>query len=135
MAGVVQVDHGPEELEELGGHVSDGGAFAAAEQLRVPAGLHHVGVAGEGVVAGAGRRPPAAGPGPGSLTWRCASDTRGVLLAPAALILQVAHPVVGAGVFEHSTFRTDPWVRLARTVRSVNRLVFASAPTAAAESQ
>jgi uncharacterized protein (DUF2236 family) len=74
-------------------------------------------------------------PGPGSLTWRCASDTRGVLLAPAALILQVAHPVVGAGVADHSTFPADPWVRLGRTVRSVNRLVFAPDAAAAAESQ
>jgi uncharacterized protein (DUF2236 family) len=74
-------------------------------------------------------------PGPGSLTWRCASDARGLLLAPATLILQVAHPVVGAGVVDHSTFRSDPWRRLARTVTSVNRLVFAPASTAAAESR
>jgi uncharacterized protein (DUF2236 family) len=74
-------------------------------------------------------------PGPGSLTWRCASDTRGILLAPAALILQVSHPVVGAGVADHSTFPADPWRRLARTVRSVNRLVFGPDATAAAESQ
>jgi uncharacterized protein (DUF2236 family) len=49
------------------------------------------------------------------------------------LILQVAHPVVGAAVSDHSTFRSDPWTRLARTVRSVNRLVFGPAPTASAE--
>lgn len=80
-----------------------------------------------------GRRPPER-PGPGSLTWRCASDFRGIVLAPAALILQVAHPVVAAGVADHSTFPADPWLRLARTVRSVNRLVFAPDATAAAES-
>ncbi len=74
-------------------------------------------------------------PGPGSLTWRCVSDGRGVLLAPAALILQVAHPVVGAGVADHSTFRSEPWTRLARTVRSVNRLVFGSAVVASAEAR
>jgi uncharacterized protein (DUF2236 family) len=74
-------------------------------------------------------------PGPGSLTWRCASDARGLLLAPATLILQVAHPVVGAGVVDHSTFRSEPWRRLAHTVSSVNRLVFGPASTAAAESQ
>jgi uncharacterized protein (DUF2236 family) len=80
-------------------------------------------------------RPRRDRPGPGSLTWRCASDGRGLLLAPATLILQVAHPVVGAGVVDHSTFRSEPWRRLARTVTSVNRLVFAPASTAAAESQ
>jgi uncharacterized protein (DUF2236 family) len=49
------------------------------------------------------------------------------------LILQVAHPVVGAGVTDHSTFRSEPWTRLARTVGSVNRLVLGSAATASAE--
>ena len=48
VAGVVHVDHGPEELEELGRHVEDGGArLARAEELGVPADLDHVGVAGE----------------------------------------------------------------------------------------
>jgi uncharacterized protein (DUF2236 family) len=74
-------------------------------------------------------------PGPGSLTWRCAADTRGLLLAPPTLILQVAHPVVGAGVAQYSTFTAEPWTRLIRTLMSVNRIVFAPAATAAAESQ
>ncbi len=73
-------------------------------------------------------------PGPGSLTWRCASDTRGLLLAPATLILQVAHPVVGAGVTAHSTFTAAPWNRLLGTIRSVDRVVFGPADVAAAES-
>jgi uncharacterized protein (DUF2236 family) len=79
-------------------------------------------------VASVGTRP-----GPGSLTWRCAADARGLLLAPAALILQVAHPVVGAAVAEHSDFTTEPWTRLIHTIRSVDRLVFGAAPVAAAE--
>jgi uncharacterized protein (DUF2236 family) len=74
-------------------------------------------------------------PGPGSLTWRCAADTRGLLLAPPTLILQVAHPVVGAGVTQHSNFTAEPWTRLSRTLISVNRIVFAPAASAAAESQ
>jgi uncharacterized protein (DUF2236 family) len=74
-------------------------------------------------------------PGPGSLTWRCAADTRGLLLAPPTLILQVAHPVVGAGVTQYSNFQAEPWTRLIRTLMSVNRIVFAPAATAAAESQ
>jgi uncharacterized protein (DUF2236 family) len=57
------------------------------------------------------------------------------LLAPATLILQVAHPVVGAGVTEHSGFTTAPWSRLLRTIMSVNRVVFAPAATAEAESE
>jgi uncharacterized protein (DUF2236 family) len=63
-------------------------------------------------------------PGRGSLTWRCAGDSRGLFLAPAALLLQVAHPVVGAGVAQHSNFTVAPWTRLIRTMRSVDRIVF-----------
>ena len=74
-------------------------------------------------------------PGPGSLTWRYAADTRGLLLAPPILILQVAHPVVGAGVSQHSNFTSEPWTRLIRTIMSVNRVVFAPSGAAAAESR
>ena len=80
-------------------------------------------------------RPGLPRPGPGSLTWRCAADTRGLLLAPATLILQVAHPVVGAAVMNHSTFTAAPWSRLLRTLTSVNRLVFAPDAIAWSESQ
>lgn len=72
-------------------------------------------------------------PGRGSLTWRCAADSRGLLLAPAALLLQVAHPVVGAGVAQHSNFTTAPWTRLIRTMRSVDRIVFGPEDVALAE--
>jgi uncharacterized protein (DUF2236 family) len=33
-----------------------------------------------------------------------------------ALLMQVAHPGVGAGVEQHSTYASDPWGRLFRTV-------------------
>jgi uncharacterized protein (DUF2236 family) len=58
-----------------------------------------------------------------------------LLLAPATLILQVAHPVVGAAVMHHSSFTAAPWSRLFRTLMSVNRLVFGSDPVARSESQ
>ncbi len=44
-------------------------------------------------------------------------DIRVLLYLPAALVLQVAHPAVGAGVDEHSVFRTDPWGRARRLAR------------------
>jgi uncharacterized protein (DUF2236 family) len=105
--------------------------------------LHHVRAAGSGL------RPATHGsigdpvsdrivaerPGRGSLTWRCAADTRGLLLAPPTLILQVAHPVVGAGVTEYSNFTDEPWSRLVRTIASINRVVFGSPATAVAESR
>ena len=52
MAGVVHVDHRPEEVEHLGRHVHHGGgALAGLEDLGVPARLGNVGVAGQRVVA------------------------------------------------------------------------------------
>lgn len=58
-------------------------------------------------------------PPPGGVLWSVAGDIRFVLMLPAALTLQVARPAVGAGVDEHSVFRTDPWGRLERSLESV----------------
>lgn len=58
-------------------------------------------------------------PPPGGVLWSIAGDVRMLLTLPAALTMQVAHPVVGAGVDEHSVFRTDPWGRGERSLRSV----------------
>lgn len=62
--------------------------------------------------------PAGAIPRPSSLTWRYAGDWRGVFTARSTLLLQVAHPVVGAGVADHSDFLTDRWGRLLRTLES-----------------
>jgi uncharacterized protein (DUF2236 family) len=55
-------------------------------------------------------------PQPGSVTWRYAGDARLLSTGAFAILLQVAHPTVGAGVSEHSNFRADPWGRLLRTL-------------------
>lgn len=70
--------------------------------------------------------------GPESLAWQHAGDNLQLLVAVTTLVLQVAHPVVGAGVDEHSTFKTDPWGRLQRTTEWGLRLLYggASAPAA-----
>jgi uncharacterized protein (DUF2236 family) len=65
--------------------------------------------------------------GPDSLFWQITGDWRGGLLAGRVLILQVAHPVVGAGVGEHSVYKTDPYGRLDRTMRSTLTQVFGGA--------
>jgi uncharacterized protein (DUF2236 family) len=70
--------------------------------------------------------------GPGSITWERAADIRTLASAGTALLLQVAHPTVGAAVSDFSTFASDPWGRLWRTLDFVNVLVFAP-PEAAAE--
>jgi uncharacterized protein (DUF2236 family) len=62
--------------------------------------------------------------GPESVTWRFSSDARlySAMLYP--LLLQVAHPVVGAGVNDYSDFERRPWNRLIRTIDYVTVLVY-----------
>lgn len=43
-------------------------------------------------------------------------DPRLMFTAPCALLLQVAHPTVSAGVKEHSDYLNHPWLRLLRTL-------------------
>jgi uncharacterized protein (DUF2236 family) len=72
--------------------------------------------------------------GPDSEAWRL--DREAMLLlgaGPRALLLQIAHPQVAAGVDEHSDFRTDPWRRLDGTLRSYLRIIYGS--TAAARDE
>lgn len=71
-------------------------------------------------------------PAPQSVVWRRAGDPRVLLAAGYALVLQVAHPTVGAGVSEHSSFREDPWGRLLRTLDAFYALVYGG-PESAAE--
>ncbi|MEU5097003.1 oxygenase MpaB family protein [Streptomyces sp. NPDC020996] len=61
---------------------------------------------------------------PGSILWDIAGDVRLLLSLPAATVLQVAHPAVGAGVDEHSVFRTDPWGRAQRSLESLQLWVY-----------
>ena len=63
-------------------------------------------------------------PGPGSITRRKVGDLRLTAGSGYALLLQVAHPTVGAGVAEHSNFREDPFGRLIRTLDYVNGTVY-----------
>jgi len=52
---------------------------------------------------------------------------------PRALLLQLAHPQVAAGVDEHSDFRSDPWARLQATLRSYLTIVYGTGTAARAE--
>lgn len=61
-----------------------------------------------------------------------AADRRLVMVLPGSVVMQVAHPVVGAGVGEHSVFRTDPWGRLSHSLASTMTLL-RGGPAAAAE--
>lgn len=68
--------------------------------------------------------------GPGAVAWYAASDLRFLLVAIRTLLLQVAHPMVGAGVGAHSVYKDDPYGRLWRTATSVLRQVFGGHRTA-----
>ncbi len=70
--------------------------------------------------------------GPGSVSWRI--DRELVVLAggSCALLMQAAHPAVAAGVTEHSTYASDPFGRLMRTLESSFDVVFGSRSTAEA---
>ena len=62
--------------------------------------------------------------GPDSVTWRVNRESVVLLGGARALLLQVAHPAVGAGVAQHSRYREDPWGRLTRTLDVTRRIVF-----------
>ena len=70
--------------------------------------------------------------GPGSISWRV--DRELVVLAggSCALLMQAAHPVVAAGVVQHSTYATDPFGRLMRTLESSFDVAFGDRSTAEA---
>lgn len=72
--------------------------------------------------------------GPGSEAWRLNREAMLLLGAgPRALLLQIAHPQVAAAVNDHSDFRTDPWRRLAGTLRSYLTIVYGSTGAARGE--
>jgi len=70
---------------------------------------------------------------PDSLTMRFSGDIRNLLMAGRTFVMQVAHPSVGAGVWEMSAFREDPWHRLREIDRSGNAMIYEGPAAAAAE--
>jgi uncharacterized protein (DUF2236 family) len=63
-------------------------------------------------------------PREGGPVQRLAADIRGASTAGYAVLLQVAHPTVGAGVGQYSGFLEDPYGRLLRTLDYVHGTVF-----------
>jgi uncharacterized protein (DUF2236 family) len=68
--------------------------------------------------------------GPGSATWKIASEAAITLGGARAVLLQIAHPLVAAGVFEHSSYMTDPFGRAEHTFVLGQMLTFGSSSTA-----
>src|SRR5262245_7172864 len=69
---------------------------------------------------------------PGSTIWTVNREAVLLLGAGRALLLQMAHPLVAAGVAEHSRFAQDPLGRLFRTLDSSYALVFGDRAAATA---
>ncbi len=57
--------------------------------------------------------------------WKVSRESSITLLGGrAASLLQIAHPLVAAGVADHSDYRTDPYGRLRRTLDAMFTIVF-----------
>jgi uncharacterized protein (DUF2236 family) len=56
--------------------------------------------------------------------WRINREAVLLGAGPAALLLQLAHPLVAEAVAHHSRFESDPWRRLRGTIRTTLGLVF-----------
>ena len=68
--------------------------------------------------------------GPGSLAWLVYREPPVLLAGLAAVLLQVAHPAVAAGVWSRSAFRADLVGRTLRTGAALHRLTFGPASAA-----
>lgn len=62
--------------------------------------------------------------GPGSLAWSINAESILLLGGGRALLMQVAHPMVAAGVADHSDFTVAPFDRLWRTVDTALTVIF-----------
>jgi uncharacterized protein (DUF2236 family) len=61
---------------------------------------------------------------PDSAIWRVDREMALLLGGGRALLMQIAHPKVAAGVADHSGFLTDPLGRLVRTMETMWSIVF-----------
>ena len=63
---------------------------------------------------------------PESVFWRVNREIACSLAAPRAVLMQIAHPLVAAGVAEHSQFRKHRLLRLYRTSMAAAAITFGS---------
>src|SRR5437899_1662006 len=68
--------------------------------------------------------------GPGSVTWRVMREPLLILGGGRALLLQAAHPLVAQGALDHSSYATDPFGRLNRTIHWVTMVSFGTSAEA-----
>lgn len=93
------------------------------------------------MLAGFPKAPPPGRPGdpglfgPGSAAWRINGEMALLLGGGRALLMQVAHPLVAAGVAAHSGFRADPYARLWATLDAMLTLTFGDSTQARAAAE
>src|SRR5262249_6899439 len=63
---------------------------------------------------------------PSSMFWRVNSDLASRLPALRTVLMQIAHPLIAAGVAEHSRFRVHRFARLYRTSMAAAAITFGS---------
>jgi uncharacterized protein (DUF2236 family) len=68
----------------------------------------------------------------GSKIWQVNREMVLLLAGGRALLMQLGHPKVAAGVAEHSRFQQDPFARLRRTMSAMWSIVFDPQPQARA---
>lgn len=69
---------------------------------------------------------------PASRIWAVSREMVLLLAGGRALLMQLAHPKVAAGVSDHSRFQSDPLARLYRTMSAMWSIVFDDEPEARA---
>ena len=67
---------------------------------------------------------------PEMMIWQVNREMALLLAGGRALLMQLAHPKVAAGVAEHSHFKDDPLARLHRTMGAMWSIVFDKVPSA-----
>jgi uncharacterized protein (DUF2236 family) len=96
------------------------------EQLEIGGGRHD-----EPAIYGGEPGDPGLAGGPGSMSWEIHGDLASLVVAgTGAILLEVLHPSVMAGVFTHSSYRTEPLRRARNTLGYVLRTTFGSSPAA-----
>jgi len=96
------------------------------EQIEATAGRHD-----EAALYGGEPGDPGLAGGPGSMSWEINGDLASIVVAgTGAILMEVLHPSVMAGVFTQSSYRTDPLRRARNTLGYVLRTTFGSTPAA-----
>jgi uncharacterized protein (DUF2236 family) len=98
----------------------------AVAQLEAVIGRHD-----EPAIYGGPAGDPGLAGGPGSLSWEINGDLASLGIAgPGAILMEVLHPSVMAGVHSQSTYRTEPIKRIQNTLGYVLRTTFGNTEAA-----